>query len=259
MEYRTKLEIFNSNVYICKFGDLKHLQIYKRDPKEPVKLIYEENFFCGEPIDIPNVLVYEVDSASLGLTYYLNKFNPVIVNLVDEKFDGTSKDRIDDIRDEQLYLRSDLFNYYFKKGLFPLKENEVIYTKDVLFFRDEMMNRIKPSFLSVITTCAVKNPKLINDNFNLTDYETTFERIGAIFQTGFIMKHDTLILNSFGCNEKDKNPIDDTLEIFNYYIIKFGYVFKNIVFCVPPVGQYGVEVMKRFARDVNTIKELRKE
>lgn len=254
MDYRVKRDILNHNVFLCN-GQLKPFMI---NDGQPIKLRYDEVFTCGEPADIPIVYVCEVDSVSVGLKYLIDGYKPVIVNIVDEKFDGLSKDKVEDMRDEVLYLRSNLFKSYFYSGkFFPLRESEILYIKDVLFFRDNTMSITKPFKISVITASAINNPELKDGKFKLKDYELTFDKIGTIFQVGYYMRHDTLIMNGFGCNEKDNNSIEDTIEILNYYIVKYGFIFKNIIFCIQPNGQYNVEIMKKFTTSINTLTELK--
>lgn len=246
MNIRVKREILNQNIHKCNYGEFRKFPKYKA-----IKSVYDNEFTTIEPNSLPEVSIFKADCLTIGVCYMKKKYNPVILNLIDSEYDGANRDTFNGFRDEALYLRSDLYATMYKRELFPLKNNELIYSQGVLIIRDENFNIVDDvNIISVITSTAIKRPKLNDDLFNLDDYKMTFEKIGNIFQAAYITGHDTLILNSFGCNEHDENSISDTIEIYNYYIIKYGHMFKNILFCTPPNGQYGIDIIKQFTEKI---------
>jgi hypothetical protein len=175
--------------------------------------------------------------------------------------------------DEILNLRSNFQCISKHNNNFPIKSNEVYYTKEVLIIRDEQLNAITDfnnmfiiPFITILsnnenyTYLAYKYNNSDNDSnddsdtdtdknikktFTLKTYSHFKEKIELIFQTAHKAENDIIIFNDFGCLI-DELPINDIIDIFNLCILKYGHLFKQIIFALNVYTQKGEEIFNIF-------------
>lgn len=134
-------------------------------------------------------------------------------------------------QEEELFRRS---NYFMSldSTFYPMTKGSVIYTPNVTIVKDENYNDLVVPFqVNFIAAAAIKNPELIEDKYNIKDYEMMNNLIENIFKTSHYFKNETLILGAIGCGAYNNPPLE-VVEIFNKYLDKYKGCFKNIFFAV---------------------------
>lgn len=250
MEIRERKTILLYNRTLCRNGIFKDVQTFL-----PITQDFDNNVFIDEPKKIPKINVasnISVVSIGCGL------INPVIMNTIGSEFNFETRDDVVSFRDYKLYLRSNLCNSLYIPKLLPLeKPDNVIYIKNVLFFRNEQINTVRvPVFISVINVVPVKEPKLIAGRMTYKDYLTTSNTIENFFLLGNMMGHKSIVLSNFGCNNKDKHPCEDIVEIYNYCIIKYGHLFNDISITFEILEKNDLDNLKYFQNNINRLNLL---
>ncbi len=248
MDTKFKKNIVLQNNYICKFGYLQNKTNYTS-----YKNHYNEEYNVGMPIKFCDVFILKIHSLIIAKEFYNCNLNPVIINLVGEKYSEHNIENLEDVYDEILNLRTNFQCISRQNNNFPPKDNEVIYTPQVIILRDELLNPTQNIFtVSFITiTSKPETYEIIkyketddDDDSELTEDENNIKRIFSvdtylqfknklelIFQTAHYAGNQVLIFNDFGCL-KDNLPIDDIIDIFNSLILKYGHLFKEIIFAL---------------------------
>lgn len=128
------------------------------------------------------------------------------------------------------------YYFYHKKYTNHLFSDRLIYTKDVVVFKDEsevpaLLSRDEWFFVDVITCAAPYIAKIDIDN---TSLKSLFKsRIKNIFEAAIDNGVEVIILGAFGCGAF-KNPPEVVAEAFHEVIDENGYAdnFKKIVFAI---------------------------
>lgn len=128
------------------------------------------------------------------------------------------------------------YYFYHKKYTNHLFSDRLIYTKDVVVFKDEsevpaLLSRDEWFFVDVITCAAPYIAKIDIDNASLKSLFKS--RIKNIFEAAIDNKVEVIILGAFGCGAF-KNPPEVVAEAFHEVIDENGYAdnFKKIVFAI---------------------------
>lgn len=128
------------------------------------------------------------------------------------------------------------YYFYHKKYTNHLFSDRLIYTKDVVVFKDEsevpaLLPRDEWFFVDVITCAAPYIAKINIDNALLKSLFKS--RIKNIFEAAIDNKVEVIILGAFGCGAF-KNPPEVVAEAFHEVIDENGYAdnFKKIVFAI---------------------------
>jgi len=170
----------------------------------------------------------------------VNSFYPAVLNIVSKDFSGSNIESLENVRDEVLFLRTNICKALANPKQYPLKETTCTYdqvitvirpknpTYPTQFLKYEQIYRI-----GVITTAPIKvEKKLKGDRMTHEDFVKTHTTIQAVFQFAIANQHRILILQPFG-HEEDNNPIEDIIKIYNYCILKYGHCFQKIIVAVP--------------------------
>lgn len=128
------------------------------------------------------------------------------------------------------------YYFYHKKYTNHLFSDRLIYTKDVVVFKDEsevpaLLPRDEWFFVDVITCAA---PYIAKINIDNTSLKSLFKsRIKNIFEAAIDNGVEVIILGAFGCGAF-KNPPEVVAEAFHEVIAENGYAdnFKKIVFAI---------------------------
>lgn len=128
------------------------------------------------------------------------------------------------------------YYFYHKKFTNHLFSDRLIYTKDVVVFKDEsevpaLLSRDEWFFVDVITCAAPYIAKIDIDNASLKNLFKS--RIKNIFEAAIDNGVEVIILGAFGCGAF-KNPPEVVAEAFHEVIDENGYAdnFKKIVFAI---------------------------
>jgi hypothetical protein len=257
MDTKFKKSIVMQNNYICKFGYLQNKTTYTS-----VKNHFNEEYNVGIPIKFCDVYILKIHPLIIAKQFFNCNLNPVIINVVNEKYTDHNIENLEGVYDEILNLRTNFQTISRQNNNFPPKENEVIYTPQVIVMRDEMLNQtqnfFKVSFITI--TSKLEECQILSYNETETDSNTDSNtdtdneksqlevknvrifsaetyllfktKIEVIFQTAHYAGNQVVIFNDFGCIQ-DNLPVDDFIDIMNSCILKYGHLFKEIIFAIP--------------------------
>lgn len=145
---------------------------------------------------------------------------------------------------ESLFIRSSYFKF-LPQLLYPLKPDEIVYSKNVTIFKDIKLEYLENNFKqSFVALPAIRYPKLINNKYTKDDYEIMMKKIEMLFLIGIKYKHDVLILGALGTG-CFKNRPDEVAKIFKILIEKYRFHFKKILFAVYSKKDINFAVFKK--------------
>ncbi len=251
MDTKLKKNIVMQNNYICKFGPLQNKSNYTS-----VKNVYNDDYTVGIPLNFCDVYVLKIHPLIIAKEFCACNLNPAIINIVNDKYSDNNIENLEGVYDEILNLRTNFQCISRQNNNFPPKENEVIYTPQVIVLRDEQlnpqMNIYKVSFITINSNIdKLKILEFTEDDDNISEisnssdigkvkitrilsvktYVFLKQKLELIFQTAHFAGNQVLILNDLGI-VKDKLPYEDIVELLNSCILKYGHLFKEIVFAL---------------------------
>lgn len=206
---------------------------YSRKLKEKIfyqKHTYDEvkEYFDSKVFDEFNVKVIVENKDTLDCA---KQFDSVIcLNFASEYKFGGGWLNGRQAQEETLMLRSS-YNKFSSQKLYPLKDNELVYSKDVTVFKDNKLNFCEHYTVSFIACAALRKPKLINNKYSKQDKLIMQQKIDMIFLTAMAYGYQNIVLGAFGCGVF-YNPPNEVAELFKIAINKYGKYFKNIYFAI---------------------------
>ncbi len=230
MDNKSKKDIIMYNNYVCKYGFLINKTDYKT-----YRNMYMDEYNCGRPNTFCDVYVFKLHPLIIAKEYTKNNTKPTLVNIISEKFKDENIDNVNEVYDEKLNLRSN-FITITKHNNDLIRENESLYTPNVIIMRDENLNIINEYFtVSFITLLGIDNYDYVYTKnkkklFNTNTYIKIKQLIELIFQTAHVSGSRVIIFGDIGCS-KYKLPCDQIIDIINFCILKYGHLYKNICFC----------------------------
>lgn len=233
MDNKSKKDIIMYNNYVCKYGFLINKTDYKT-----YKNIYTDSYKCGTASTFSDVYVFKLHPLIIAKEYIKNNMKPVIVNIIGEQFKDENINNVNEVYDEMLNLRSN-FITITKHNNDSIRENEALYTPNVIIMRDENLNIINDYFtVSFITLLGIDNYEFVYTKqknnkkklFNMETYIKIKSSLELIFQTAHVSGSQVLIFGNLGCS-KHKLPCDQLIDIINFCILKYGHLYKQICFC----------------------------
>jgi uncharacterized protein (TIGR02452 family) len=154
------------------------------------------------------VIVINSDTVSAGVLYSLLG-KTCILNMASYKRPGGGVARGAKAQEECLFRCSNL--YTISEDLYPLKDDEAIYSKDVVFIKDKYYQPMKPVTLDVITIAAVNlNGRRKPENYK----EIMMKKILLMFTLAKQNGCKNIILGAWGCGVF-KNDIDIIKKLIN--------------------------------------------
>ena len=138
-------------------------------------------------------------------------------------------------QEECLFRCSNLI-HVVPNSFYPLQENEALYTKDAIFFKDKYYGYMDPVVCDVVTIAAIN----LNENAkydpvqNIKDYRNvTKDKIRLMISLAAKNGVQNLILGAWGCGVFKNDP-NLMSQYFSEVLIGEGYSvdFKNVVFAV---------------------------
>jgi len=157
-----------------------------------------------------------------------NNVPPLILNMANHMEPGGGFLRGAAAQEEDLFRCTNLFRT-LNPSLYPIEDNEVIYTPKAHILRDAKYNNIEPLTVSFISVAGLRYPVLTKGKLRKSDYVTMKNKIKMIYRIGQMGKHDTLILGALGCGVF-RNPPEDIAKIFCEVTRLYQGVFKKIIF-----------------------------
>ena len=180
-----------------------------------------------KPTDSSNkkIIIENLDSVST-LQKYADIGKCCVLNMASYKRGARAQE-------EGLFRCSNLFTV-IDKSHYPLQENECLYTKDAVFFKDFNYNYINPITSDVITIAAIN----LNNNAKYDDVQTsldylkiTKEKIRLMLTLPTQNDVKNLILGAWGCGVFNNDP-KVMSGLFSDILINEGYInlYDNVVF-----------------------------
>jgi len=229
----------SQNIYESKYNNYKSLPIYKfvknnfLNEYNPgnISNICDLKIINSHPIDILDELLQK------GQNNLLSQNIPLVVQCIGKEYKGDNPELFDGIRDLTYIIRTNISSIFKLGNCFPIEDKECIYTKLITTIRDkngQFLSHDKLYGFSLLSVSPIEQPELNNEyKMNSNDYIKTLSVIESIFQTAIASNNKIIILPLFGQHEKDANPIQDILMIYNYCILKYSHKFTNIIISIP--------------------------
>lgn len=182
----------------------------------------------------PNISVINSDSVS-ALTEYSKLGKTCVLNMASYKRPGGGVRNGARAQEECLFRCSNLIQVV-PNSFYPLEENEALYTKDSVFFKDKNYHYMDPVVCDVVTIAAIN----LNENAkydpvqNVSDYrKLTKDKIRLMISLAAKNGVQNLILGAWGCGVFKNDP-NVMSQYFAEVLIGEGYSvdFKNIVFAI---------------------------
>ena len=156
--------------------------------------------------------------------------------------------------EEQIWCRSNISQYFKvekelkqKKFLgsisFPLIPNVVLYTPDVLVFRENEYCGFNflpsPEKISLLHLSPLDRPQLVNTSekrntlgYNPQDHKTMVDRIALSMHSALENRHETLVFTAVGCGRR-QNPATGIAAIIKELLsTRFKNKFKHVIFAI---------------------------
>ncbi|MHB1952865.1 MAG: TIGR02452 family protein [Sulfobacillus sp.] len=190
-----------------------------------------------QPIDVPKgdpakvrVLREDAFAAASYLSDGAGEPKPLVLNLASEFKPGGGVRNGAHAQEESLFLRSNYVNC-LPESFYPLKPDEVVYSPEVVVFKDTEFARIKPFAVAGLAVAGVRRPRLIGGRLSSSDRELMQKKIEMIFRVAILRRHRKLVLGALGCGAF-RNPPDEISEIFRDAVDKYRNYFDEVVFAV---------------------------
>ncbi len=261
---------FNDTIERSQTGELKEFT----ERAISSNCLYKENFSspdCGRQnyaYSAAEKILVVPDSTFAAAQKNIRYGKTAVLNFANPQYPGGGASKGAVAQEECLCRCSNLYlclsapnifeDYYFyhKKYANHLFSDRLIYTKDVVVFKDEsevpaLLPRDEWFFVDVITCAAPYIAKINIDNASLKSLFKS--RIKNIFEAAIDNKVEVIILGAFGCGAF-KNPPEVVAEAFHEVIDENGYAdnFKKIVFAIKcnPNNTKNLDVFQeKFSKD----------
>jgi uncharacterized protein (TIGR02452 family) len=186
----------------------------------------------------PNISVINSDSVS-ALVEYSKTGKTCVLNMASYKRPGGGVYNGARAQEECLFRCSNLI-HVVPNSFYPLQENEALYTKDAIFFKDKEYDYMDPVECDVVTIAALRLHGVIGEDgkmsyeSDVTDYrKITKDKIRLMVSLAAKNGVQNLILGAWGCGVFKNDP-NLMSQYFSEVLIGEGYSvdFKNVVFAV---------------------------
>lgn len=178
-----------------------------------------------------NIKVINSDSVSAIVEYY-PEGKTCVLNMASYKRPGGGVKRGSRAQEECLFRCSNL-THVVPEYFYPLIENQCLYTKDAIFFKDVNYCYMDEVLSDVVTIAAFNLNEQEIDTTDSYYIKTMKQKIRLMLSVAIMNDVDNMILSSFGCGVFKNNPEQisqffyDILETENYKVF-----FKNVIFAI---------------------------
>lgn len=199
----------------------------------------ELNFNLNDPFkksQSPRLIVEPITSLEAIHKYGTDM---VVLNFASAKHPGGGFLRGAVAQEESLARSSNLYpslleqQEFYQNNQPPYYNDKVIYTPDVLFFKDDDGNYVAEEKRCSVITCAA--PNLNGGNYDMETVRIEFlKRIEKVLQVAILNEERNIILGAWGCGVF-RNPPDMVADCFATVLNILGYknYFENIIFAIP--------------------------
>jgi uncharacterized protein (TIGR02452 family) len=174
-----------------------------------------------------NIQVVNSDSVS-ALTEWYKVGKTAVLNMASYKRPGGGVINGARAQEECLFRCSNL-GHVISSDFYPLQDNELLWTKDAVFFKDVNYAYMKDVSVDVITIAAINLNGL--GKFQITNYEElTKDKIRLMLSMAIKNNIDNIILGAWGCGVFGNEP-DKMAKMFKD-VLEEGYKFNNVIFAI---------------------------
>lgn len=174
-----------------------------------------------------NIQVVNSDSVS-ALTEWCKLGKTAVLNMASYKRPGGGVINGARAQEECLFRCSNL-GHVISTDFYPLQDNELLWTKDAVFFKDVNYAYMKDVNVDVITIAAINLNGL--GKFQITNYEElTKDKIRLMLSMAIKNNIDNIILGAWGCGVFGNEP-DKMAKMFKD-VLEEGYKFNNVIFAI---------------------------
>ncbi|CAG7581380.1 MAG: gp114 [uncultured marine phage] len=188
-----------------------------------------------------NIEVINSDTVSAGYEY--SKLGKTcILNMASYKRAGGGVRKGARAQEECLFRCSNLFDTV-SQDFYPLSEDEGLYTKDSVFFKNRYYNLMEEFTVDVVTVAAVNLNK--NSYFDKSknkwiegivekedDYQLVTEsKIKLTLDLASKNECENIILGAWGCGVFKNDP-SEMCDMFKNVLNEYSFNFKNVIFAV---------------------------
>lgn len=183
-------------------------------------IMYNESETFTDPI---KVVFAQLDTVKVLDNDLDEDLNPVVVCESNASRSCGNWDQYADGYEEYLSYRSTLPMCLVDTD-YPLMVKDLIYCPNVCFFRDEKFNILRKSLkTAVVALATVKRP----DFSVVNDVEKVTSKLQSIFKIAVLHHHTSIIMNAFGCDKDDNDPIE-VAKIIKCLIEEYKFKIKKI-------------------------------
>ena len=180
---------------------------------------------------VGKVTVINSDTVSALVEYYkLGKTG--VINMASFKRPGGGVAK-GSVAQEECLFRCSTIHKDISTDLYPLKEDEALLTKDVMFFKDKYYQTMYPAFADVVTIAAFNLNKFGGNKAKTFENEPEYEQVmrdKIRLMLSLFKGCENIILGAWGCGVFKNDP-ERVANMFKGEL-KNNYNFKNVVFAV---------------------------
>jgi len=220
----------NNDKLINVFKDTKNYSIDMNKSVTTKHTFLDSVTIAVTPSIKNNILVVNSDSVTaLEIVSKLGK--SCVLNMASPSRPGGGVENGAKAQEECLFRCSNLFNV-ISNIFYPLVENQALYTKDAIFFKDVNYDYMDEIVSDVITIAAMNLNEICNyDNSYYID--TTKNKIKLMLSLAINNNVENIVIGAWGCGVFKNNP-EIISNLFYNILVTNGYadLFKNVVFAI---------------------------
>jgi uncharacterized protein (TIGR02452 family) len=171
-----------------------------------------------------NIEVVNSDSVS-ALTEFSKTGKTAVLNMASYKRPGGGVINGARAQEECLFRCSNL-GHVISTDFYPLQDDELLWTKDAVFFKDVNYGYMKDVKVDVVTIAAINLNAQKVDNYE----ELTKNKIRLMLSIATKNNIDNIILGAWGCGVFGNEPSKMAKMFMD--VINEGYSFDNIIFAI---------------------------
>lgn len=175
-----------------------------------------------------NIQVVNSDSVS-ALVEWSKLGKTAVLNMASPKRPGGGVINGARAQEECLFRCSNL-GHVVSSDFYPLQDNELLWTKNAVFFKDVNYGYMRDVKVDVITIAAI-NLNGLGRFQKIPNYEElTKDKIRLMLSIAIKNNIDNIILGAWGCGVFGNEP--DKMAIMFKEILDEGYKFDNVIFAI---------------------------
>lgn len=131
---------------------------------------------------------------------------------------------------EECLFRCSNLGHVISSDFYPLQDNELLWTKNAVFFKDVNYGYMRDVQVDVVTVAAI-NLNGLGKFQKIPNYEQlTKDKIRLMLSIAIKNNIDNIILGAWGCGVFGNEP--DKMAIMFKEVLDEGYKFDNVIFAI---------------------------